>query len=218
MKLAQLTARIVGDFRDPLRDAGVSIVTTRKILSTLSAMLAWAISQDMVAVNAVQDLKQADVAQKCLAVLDDAAQDFSCARLGQILERGAKGKDRLGPGFQIGQPQPQPACHFGHGKSAEVQIRAPERYREGEGVVRAKRQGPKLGPNCIGQGNRAARCQGQGDPAILGGGTAQVRSAAASALRATSRRASAATAGSGAGAVAGGCHGRKNRPNRSGAM
>lgn len=57
VKLAQLTARVVGDFRNRLRDAGVSVVTTRKILSTLSAMLAWAISQDMVAVNAAQGVK-----------------------------------------------------------------------------------------------------------------------------------------------------------------
>ncbi|KGB81937.1 integrase [Rhodovulum sp. NI22] len=57
VKLSMLTSRVVGDFRDRLRDAGVSVVTTRKILSTLSAMLAWAVSQDMVAVNAAQGIK-----------------------------------------------------------------------------------------------------------------------------------------------------------------
>lgn len=57
VRLSQLTARVVGDFRDRLRDAGVSVVTTRKILSTLSAVLAWAISQDMVAVNSAQGMK-----------------------------------------------------------------------------------------------------------------------------------------------------------------
>lgn len=57
VKLSQLTARVVGDFRDRLRDAGVSVVTTRKILSTLSTLLAWAISQDMVAINSAQGVK-----------------------------------------------------------------------------------------------------------------------------------------------------------------
>jgi integrase len=57
VKLSQLTARAVGDFRDRLRDAGVSVVTTRKILSTLSAVLAYAVSQDMVAINAATGVK-----------------------------------------------------------------------------------------------------------------------------------------------------------------
>jgi integrase len=51
IKLAQLTARSIGDFRDRLRDAGVSVVTTRKILSTLQQLLNYAIDQDMVGVN-----------------------------------------------------------------------------------------------------------------------------------------------------------------------
>ena len=51
-KLAQLTARSVGDFRDRLRSAGVTVPTTRKILATLHSALAYAISQDWVATNA----------------------------------------------------------------------------------------------------------------------------------------------------------------------
>ena len=51
-KLSQLTARSVGDFRDSLRGAGVTVPTTRKILATLHSALAYAISQDWVAANA----------------------------------------------------------------------------------------------------------------------------------------------------------------------
>lgn len=51
-KLSQLTARSVGDFRDRLRDAGVTVPTARKILATLHSALAYAISQDWVATNA----------------------------------------------------------------------------------------------------------------------------------------------------------------------
>src|SRR5262249_54841467 len=42
-KLSQLTARTVGELRDDLRDAGVSVPTTRKILATLHAALAYAV-------------------------------------------------------------------------------------------------------------------------------------------------------------------------------
>jgi integrase len=51
-KLSQLTARSVGEFRDRLREAGVTVPTTRKILATLHSALAYAISQDWVATNA----------------------------------------------------------------------------------------------------------------------------------------------------------------------
>jgi len=51
-KLSQLTARSVGDFRDRLRSAGVTVPTTRKILATLHSALAYAVSQDWVATNA----------------------------------------------------------------------------------------------------------------------------------------------------------------------
>jgi len=51
-KLSQLTARSVGDFRDQLRSAGVTVPTARKILATLHSVLAYAISQDLVATNA----------------------------------------------------------------------------------------------------------------------------------------------------------------------
>ena len=51
-KLSQLTARSIGDFRDSLRDAHVSVPTVRKILSTLHGALEFAVSQDFVANNA----------------------------------------------------------------------------------------------------------------------------------------------------------------------
>jgi integrase len=57
VKLSQLTARTVGDFRDRLRDAGVSVITARKIISTLSAILAYGVSQDMTAINAAAGIK-----------------------------------------------------------------------------------------------------------------------------------------------------------------
>jgi len=50
-KLAQLTAKAVGKFRDDLRTAGVGVVTTRQILGTLSRVLQQAISDDLLAVN-----------------------------------------------------------------------------------------------------------------------------------------------------------------------
>jgi len=51
-KLSQLTARSVREFRDRLRGAGVTVPTARKILATLHSALAYAISQDWVAINA----------------------------------------------------------------------------------------------------------------------------------------------------------------------
>ncbi len=57
IKLAQLSARSVGAFRDRLRSAGVSIATTRAILRTLQAACAFAIGQDWVAINAAHGVK-----------------------------------------------------------------------------------------------------------------------------------------------------------------
>ena len=56
-KLSQLTARSVGDFRDRLRGAGVTVPTVRKILATLHSALAYAVSQDWVATNAAHGTK-----------------------------------------------------------------------------------------------------------------------------------------------------------------
>ena len=51
IKLAQLTGRTVGDFRDNLRRSGVGVVTTRQILGSLSRALGHAVSEDWTAVN-----------------------------------------------------------------------------------------------------------------------------------------------------------------------
>jgi integrase len=56
-KLSQFTAKNVGDFRDRIRSVGVSVPTTRKILSTLHVVLEYAISQDWVAINAASGVK-----------------------------------------------------------------------------------------------------------------------------------------------------------------
>lgn len=53
-KLAQFTTRAVTQFRDDLRDAGVSVVTTRRILGSLSRAIKWARSQDWIATNPVE--------------------------------------------------------------------------------------------------------------------------------------------------------------------
>lgn len=57
IKLANLTTRAVGDFRDRLRDAGVSVVTARKILCTLQLVLGHAVSRDMIGVNVARGVK-----------------------------------------------------------------------------------------------------------------------------------------------------------------
>ena len=56
-KLSQLTARSVGEFRDQLRGAGVTLPTARKILATLHSALGYAISQDWVAANAAHGIR-----------------------------------------------------------------------------------------------------------------------------------------------------------------
>src|SRR5260370_32614858 len=56
-KLSQFTTRSVGDFRDRIRTAGVTVPTTRKILATLHSVLEHAISQDWVATNAAHGVR-----------------------------------------------------------------------------------------------------------------------------------------------------------------
>ena len=56
-KLSQLTARAVGEFRNRIRTAGVTVPTARKILSTLHSILEHAIAQDWIATNAAHRVK-----------------------------------------------------------------------------------------------------------------------------------------------------------------
>jgi integrase len=57
IRLSQLTTRSVADFRDRLRDAGVTVVTTRKILSTLQQLLGYAVGRDMIGINVAHRVK-----------------------------------------------------------------------------------------------------------------------------------------------------------------
>jgi hypothetical protein len=87
-KLSQLTARTVGDFRNRLRGAGVTVPTTRKILATFHSALEYAICQDLVATNAARGIKvigPRDEGSKKIvppskevmgAILDVADEDF----------------------------------------------------------------------------------------------------------------------------------------------
>jgi integrase len=56
-KLSQITARAIGEFRDRIRTAGVTVPTARKILATLHSALEYAISQDWIAANAAHGIK-----------------------------------------------------------------------------------------------------------------------------------------------------------------
>jgi integrase len=56
IRLSQLTPRVVADLGDRLREAGVSVPTTRKILGTLKVMLQYAIRRDLIAVNAAKSV------------------------------------------------------------------------------------------------------------------------------------------------------------------
>ena len=55
--LAQFTKKSVGEFRDALRSSGVTVPTTRKILSTLHGVLDHAVSQELIAINAAHGVK-----------------------------------------------------------------------------------------------------------------------------------------------------------------
>jgi integrase len=57
IKLSQLTTRSVNDFRDSLRDAAVTVVTARKIISTLQQLLGYAIDRDMIGINVAKGVK-----------------------------------------------------------------------------------------------------------------------------------------------------------------
>jgi integrase len=56
-KLSQFTRKSVGNFRDRIREMGVTVPTARKVLATLHAALEYAISQDWIATNAAHGVK-----------------------------------------------------------------------------------------------------------------------------------------------------------------
>lgn len=57
IKMSNLRTRVVTDFRDRLREAGVTVVTARKILSTLQQIVGNAVSLDWVAINVAKGVK-----------------------------------------------------------------------------------------------------------------------------------------------------------------
>src|SRR5215469_5521109 len=57
VKLAHLTPRVVEDFRDRLRNAGLSVITTRKVMTALSAMMQFALRRDYVGKNPVHGVE-----------------------------------------------------------------------------------------------------------------------------------------------------------------
>lgn len=56
-KLSQLTARSVREFRDRVRDGGMTVSTTRHLLSTLHNALRHAVEQEWVAINVAHGLR-----------------------------------------------------------------------------------------------------------------------------------------------------------------
>lgn len=57
VKAGALTAGGVAQFRDRVRAAGMGVVTTRKVISTLQCMLRFAISSDILSVNVAADVE-----------------------------------------------------------------------------------------------------------------------------------------------------------------
>ncbi|NLS03282.1 site-specific integrase [Rhizobium sp. P32RR-XVIII] len=57
VKLSQCTAKVVSDFRDRLRESKVGVVTTRRILGSLSRALQNAVSNDLMAINPAANIR-----------------------------------------------------------------------------------------------------------------------------------------------------------------
>ena len=57
VRLPALTAKRVIEFRDAMRDAGAGVVTTRRVLGTLSRILKHAVEQDMVTTNVAKGVR-----------------------------------------------------------------------------------------------------------------------------------------------------------------
>lgn len=80
VKLAHLTPPVVDAFRDRLRNANVSVPLTRKIISTLHAILEFAVRNNFVAVNAARGCevigKREDDSKKVKAPSKEALQQI----------------------------------------------------------------------------------------------------------------------------------------------
>jgi integrase len=94
IKLSQLTTRGVGDFRDRLRDAGVTVVTSRKILSTLQQILQHGISRDMIAINVARGIKVIGRRDEGARKIVPPAKDAMRALLASHRLRSERGEHR----------------------------------------------------------------------------------------------------------------------------
>jgi integrase len=54
VRVAHLTTRVICEFRDRLRDAGLSVITTRKVITAVSGMMSFAKTKDYIAANPCQ--------------------------------------------------------------------------------------------------------------------------------------------------------------------
>ncbi|MBY2913780.1 tyrosine-type recombinase/integrase [Rhizobium leguminosarum] len=57
VRLSQASSKVIGDFRDRLRAAGVGVVTTRRILGSLSRALQNAVGNDLMAINPAANIR-----------------------------------------------------------------------------------------------------------------------------------------------------------------
>lgn len=88
IKVGQLTQGGVSAFRDRLRTAGLSVITTRKVISTVQCILKFAVGKDIVAVNVAENVqvigRRDEGAKKIVpptkkamkALLDNSSKDF----------------------------------------------------------------------------------------------------------------------------------------------
>jgi integrase len=57
VRIAHLTTRVICDFRDRLRDAGLSVITTRKVITAVSGMMSFAKTKDYIAANPCEGVR-----------------------------------------------------------------------------------------------------------------------------------------------------------------
>ena len=81
LKLGHLTPRVVGDFRDRLRDAGLSVITTRKVMVALSAMMQFAVSRDYIGKNPVHGIRVIGPRNEVTQLVDAPAKEVLAAVL-----------------------------------------------------------------------------------------------------------------------------------------
>jgi integrase len=102
VRLSKLTTRLVGDFRDRMREAGVSVLTARKIIATLHSALEYAIGQDWISVNAAHGIRvigpRDEGSKKIVPPLKDAMRALLAAARAEDERRVAGKQDGRRPG------------------------------------------------------------------------------------------------------------------------